>query len=154
MKIPNESSVDYLKGSWFIFNEPEGVIALFSSPFSGKETIYFNGSIVSKTRNYKTKSFSEFETGENYYELTLSISKLFSGRIACKLSKNGSQHKKLESKHNPNYFVILALAILFLSGITLIAGFGAPSWVSWLLYIVFMYVFLKLSSDWTQVIER
>ncbi len=124
MKIPKANSVSLLSGIRFVFFENENNIAIIGSAFSGKESVYFNGQVVSEKRNLKKNSKHQFTINNDEYEIEFTVPEIMKGKIECSLYINGRVIKRYRTSCRRKFDPRIA---------TIFAIIGAP--IGFLLYI-------------------
>ena len=84
------------KGINFHFKDGENKINVIGSMISGKETIYLNGTQVSKKRSMRMVSLHKFTHHEVSYEVELKVTDLIWGKMDCTLIENDTHFKTLK----------------------------------------------------------
>lgn len=80
------------QGYWFYFNDEGTPITVFGSSYSGKEVVFVGEEIVSSKRNLLRRSGRHpFHIGATPYEVELALTEIMTGKLECRLFKNGEQ---------------------------------------------------------------
>ena len=112
------------KGYIFIFRDGDNEIEAHGSAYSGKETIYYNGDIVSEKRSMSFTSRHPFSVGEKSYRVTFGITSYLRGGVECSLHKNGRQlgHEE-QIMYQGSWGKILTILFLFM-GVGIAVGYS------------------------------
>ncbi len=86
--LPNQSEATIKEGIWFVFQDGIDIIRVHGSMLTGKEFIYFNDEVISKSSRFKKENEHRFRIGENSYVISLKTQSRLSGPIECRLIKN------------------------------------------------------------------
>ena len=120
-----EAEFSFKKGMVFRFEELRHQIELIASGFSGKESVYIDGKLVSSFRSFSRSTIHTFKINSVNYELELNTISILKGKLECSLIKEGVHLKTLKlntiksSKTKLTYKFILAHFIL-----GAVAGYG------------------------------
>lgn len=115
----NHVSFSYLSGSKFTFEIGDTTIKLYASAWSGKETVFINGNVVSESRSHSLSTSHEFEYEGSSYKIELTMGKLI-GTFRCSLQINEVFIKAYILKHDGNikhirlYYIISGIMFYFI----------------------------------------
>ena len=114
-----DQTVDYKNGFTFDFMDNENEISVRCSAKSGKEQVFFNGTLVAEKRSYRRKSIIKFTLGSHRYEVEFNVIDMFKGETHCTLIKDDVHIKTIKKAlittyqvkwaHIPFYFAFGAV---------------------------------------------
>lgn len=113
-----DAEFSFKKGMTFRFEDLQHQIVLNASAFSGKESVYIDGKLISDFRSFSRSSIHTFKINSINYELELNTISILNGKLECSLIKEGVHLKTLKlntvqsSKTKLTFKFILANFIL------------------------------------------
>lgn len=89
----------FIKGLKITFHDEGNTINFEGSVYTGSEKVLMNDQVVSKKRNFRSKTEHHFQFDGNEYVLKFAINSIFKYSWTCSLFKNGELIKEFECKN-------------------------------------------------------
>lgn len=154
MSLPNQSTWNFFKGTWFYYHHGDHTVHIFLKN-NGKQLIYYNGELAAEMRTLKLKSQQKVTVANLEIETRTYPNNLTLTKFTTELVLNGELKKIFTMEYKKNWKVYLPMIIVVVLCTIPMVLLQFPNWA--MIVVTLLIPFLKVlffSKNMFEIEER